>query len=406
MRLRGLCALVVAICTLPVHGKATAATALPPILVAFTQSSNVFFINLKTGARTVVTTKGRDNGKGASYPWYGWSPDGKYLALLRINNGADAKVPQNLIILDRSGTVLQTLVGGAGDFYPGWAVDADQVAYIADAGYDHGHAYFDVEAADVKGHTTRLWRSSNAQFCGIGEGAADPADGMYLRESTLDRSLRWSLHAGNAVYASPCAPGMQMITLHTGKSSVLGASQGWHSPALSRAEKLALVVQSSGTSSVPTIQLVQATSGTVLTSVGPGETPSWSVDGKAIYYQQRVAKSVVAIGTGTAAITSTVYLVSICQAPADGSRHSVIATVNAHFLGGLSQVPGSTSVIFSAVGNDTKQASPLKPGESLDAHLHKPNQPHVDIDQVDASGHVSVVVRNAGLPAVQPVLAR
>ena len=172
MRLRGLCALVVALCFFPAHGQATAATALPPVLVAFTQSSNVFFFNLKTGARTVVTTKGRDNGKGASYPWYGWSPDGKYLALLRINNGADAKVPQNLLILDRSGTVLQTLVGGAGDFYPGWAVDADQVAYIADAGYDHGHAYFDVEAADIKGHITRLWRSSNAQFCGIGEGAA------------------------------------------------------------------------------------------------------------------------------------------------------------------------------------------------------------------------------------------
>jgi Tol biopolymer transport system component len=74
--------------------------------MAFTQNSNVFYLNLETHERTVVTTKGRDDGTGASYPWYGWSPDGKYLALLRLNEAAGAKVPQNLLILDRSGAVV------------------------------------------------------------------------------------------------------------------------------------------------------------------------------------------------------------------------------------------------------------------------------------------------------------
>ncbi len=403
MRLRGLCALITAICIVPWHVEAKTATPVSPVLVAFTQNSNVFLINLATRHRTVVTTKGRDNGSGASYPWYAWSPDGKYLALLRRNNGPGATAPQNLLVLDRSGTVLHTLVGGSGDFYPGWAVDTDQVAYISDSGYDHGRAYFDVTAVDMQGRTSHLWRSTNAQFCGIGEGVSDPAGSLYLRESNPERSLRWSARSGIAVYASPCAPGLQVINLPTGKTSVFGAARSWRSPALSRTGVLALVGQSAGAGSVPSVQLLRARTGAILASVGPGEAPSWSTDGKSLYFEQRTVQTTVEIGHGTATLTSTRYLASICRATSDGSGRSVVVQLSAYYLGGFSQVPGSRVVIFSVVGNDSRLTTLLKPADSLDATSRRLNQPHVNIEQVDGSGRVTVLVPNAGLPAVQPV---
>ena len=373
------------------------------MLLAFTQNSNVFFLNLATHVRTVVTTKGRDDGTGATYPWYGWSPDGKYFALLRINDESGAKVPQNLLILDRTGTVLHTLAGGSGDFYPAWAVDGDQVAYIADSGYDHGRAYFDVDAADAGGHVRHLWRSSNAQFCDAGEGALDPAAGLAVREATLDRSLRWSLTSGLAYYSSPCSPGLQVVSVRNGATTVLGAGQEWHSPALSRAGVLAVVGQPGGPNGAPAVELVRPSTGAVLASLGSGETPSWSADGKSLYYQMRTAQSTIAFGSGTTAMTTTRYLASIYRAPADGSGHSVVVRVDAYYLAGLSQVPGNGGVVFSAVGNDTERSTPLKMGESLDKAWREANQPNVNVERVDASGRVTIVVPDAGLPAVQPV---
>ncbi len=403
MRHPELLALIAVLCFLPGRMQAKAA---PAVLMAFTQNSNVYYLNLATHERTVVTTKGRDNGLGAAYPWYGWSPDGRYLALLRLNNGAGAKVPQNLLILDRTGTVLHSFAGGAGDFYPAWAVDGDQVAFVADSGYDQGHAYFDVQAADATGRVRRLWRSSSAQFCGIGEGASDPATDLYLRESTLDRSLRWSLKTATAIYSSPCSSGLQVVSLATGRTTVLGAAQWWHSPALAVTGALAVVSQSGSSSGPSTVETVEPATGDVIAQVDAGETPSWSADGKSLYYQQRTAQGTISLGTGTAAITSTRYLASVCRAPADGSGHGVIVQLHAYYLAGVSQVPGSRSVVFAAVANDSARTAPLQTGESLDASSRKANQPRVDIDEVDGSGHLSVLVPSAGLPAVQPVLVR
>ena len=277
-----------------------------------------------------------------------------------------AKVPQNLLILDRTGTVLHTLAGGAGDFYPAWAVDGDQVAFVADSGYDHGRAYFDVDAADAGGHVHHLWRSANAQFCDAGEGALDPAAALAVREAPLDPSLRWSLTSGMAYYSSPCSPGLQVVSVRNGATKVLGAGQEWHSPALSRAGVLAVIGQPGGPNGAPAVELVRPATGAILASLGSGETPSWSADGKSLYYQVRTAQSTLAFGSGTTALTTTRYLASIYRAPADGSGHSVVVRVDAYYLAGLSQIPGNGGVAFSAVGNDTKRSTPLKMGESLD----------------------------------------
>jgi hypothetical protein len=137
--------------------------------------------------------------------------------------------------------------------------------------------------------------------------------------------------------------------------------------------------------------------------LGSGETPSWSADGKSLYYQVRTAQSTIAFGSGTTALTATRYLASICRAPADGSGYSVVVRVGAYYLAGISQVPGDRAVVFSAVGNDTSRSMPLKMGESFDKAWREANQPHVNVDRVDESGKVTVVVSDAGLPAVQPV---
>jgi hypothetical protein len=251
----------------------------------------------------------------------------------------------------------------------------------------------------------RLWRASNARFCDTGEGVLDPSEALAAQQSTLDRSLRWSSKRAVATYASPCSAGLQVVNLHTGHAAVLGAQQWWHSPSLSRTGALAVVAQTTGTPSHFSIELVRPITSTVVAILGAGETPSWSSDDTSIYYQQRAAQSTLVIGSGAATITSTVYLTSIYRAKSGAGSPRVLARLHDFYLAGLSPVPGGDGVVFGAVGNDGARTKPLSAGESLDVASRKPGQPRVDVEELDGSGRITVVVPNAGLPAIQPVLA-
>src|SRR5690349_19176558 len=100
-----------------------------PVLVAFTRAHNVYLMSGAGGRSAAITTRGGVSG--IQYPAYSWSPDGKYLLLLRWHSNSSKG---DLLLLNQRGKVLRTLapsIPAPADFWPGWAIDADQIAFIA-----------------------------------------------------------------------------------------------------------------------------------------------------------------------------------------------------------------------------------------------------------------------------------
>lgn len=112
--------------------------------IVYTHRYNVFLMNLQGRAPSTVTTRGSEpTGRGGIiYPWYQWSPDGRYLLLLRMNTNA---IKGELLLLDHGGKVLRDLasVPGPTDFWPSWALDGDQIVYISRQSIDRKYGGFD-----------------------------------------------------------------------------------------------------------------------------------------------------------------------------------------------------------------------------------------------------------------------
>lgn len=91
-------------------------------LVAYLKHGNVFFVPVGGGGTTAVTTRGSADPNSVSYPWYQWSPSGRYLLLVRQQESYD------LLLINRQGDLVRTLLHNMGQatFYPSWAIDADE----------------------------------------------------------------------------------------------------------------------------------------------------------------------------------------------------------------------------------------------------------------------------------------
>jgi Tol biopolymer transport system component len=108
----------------------------PVAFTAYAHGDNVYLMDAGGGAWTTVTTRAAGSGGSIRYPYYSWSPDGKYLLLVRETDGRDAHTPStwDLLLMNRQGDLLRTLVARApidSLFPPSWAVDGDQIAYVA-----------------------------------------------------------------------------------------------------------------------------------------------------------------------------------------------------------------------------------------------------------------------------------
>src|SRR5579862_8389591 len=139
---------------------------------------------------------------------------------------------QDLLLLDRTGTVLRLLaVAAPGDFYPTWAIDGDEVAFTA--GYtpvtDAASRTYPslgptvwVDAVDIRGRVRPLWHYHSDETCGSGFGGIEPALLDYQDEagqSGLEPRLQWSLRQHVAIYAdSFCNPQFLRTDTTTGET--------------------------------------------------------------------------------------------------------------------------------------------------------------------------------------------
>ncbi|HWE63183.1 MAG TPA: hypothetical protein VHB98_15825, partial [Chloroflexota bacterium] len=186
------------------------APALPS--VAFVRTYNVYLMRTDgTGARA-ITTRGSSASNGLQYPWYQWSPDGKYLLLEREHQYGSSN---DLLLMSVDGTLLRTLKTGLphADFPPTWADDRDQIAYVGAMHPAQTNVHYEVDAIDVvQGITRTLFSFSNSGGCG--GGTSDPAQQAFWSETGLggtEPRMQWSVGTHTALYSWMCGAGLRIV---------------------------------------------------------------------------------------------------------------------------------------------------------------------------------------------------
>jgi hypothetical protein len=229
-------------CMLPFLSASAAPPPPPTIpLVAFTRHNNVYVMSTAGTRVSAITTRGTGY-PGIAYPAYSWSPDGKYLLLVREYTKSGKA---DLLLLNNSGKVIRTLatgIPGQADFWPGWAIDADQIAFVA----GNTNTRHRVERVDTSGHRTFLF--SYASSGGCGGGSDNPSEIAYWNEVGYQGNrpaISWSVKQHLAAYASGCGGGVNVTNTQTG---VTGTNRAWDDPALSARGTLAVLQRSAGAS--------------------------------------------------------------------------------------------------------------------------------------------------------------
>jgi Tol biopolymer transport system component len=391
-------------------GGARASRDLSQVQVAITENFNVSLINGLGGAKRIVTSKGTGY-NGVWYPHYAWSFDGKYLLLVRNSAGASHTLRSDLLLLDPTGAVLKTLVQlpNMGDFAPGWATDADQIAYVAWSKFPKNGTspYYAVNAIDLQGHKRFLWgyRSTGE---GCGGGIPDPAAQKYDGETGfggLPQSLVWNTGRHLAIYSASCAGGLAMTDLRTGKSHFLGRpNQPWNEPALSRKGILAATVGTCVPGKCDTrITLVNTASGAIVGNTGRGELPTWSPDSRTLYFvDQTPGKALKLQDPSGNKLTFITNVTSIWRANADGTHVLRLAAADAYGFGPLNITPDGGSLIYSSVDNDWNLYNHRLTGNRYTDQILKQYGPKVQIMRFDSGKAPVAIAPNAGQPATEP----
>jgi len=392
------------------------ATKLSKIRIAFTQNNNVFIQNLDGSARDVVTTRGTSPEAHDSlvYPFYQWSPDGRFLLLLRSR----AYSALDILLLDTHGNVLRTLATGLSNqgLYPTWATDGDEIAYLGSGGMIH--------EVDVDGRTIQTY-PFKSQGYGCGGGGPRPRTLLlYWGETGYDGTvpaLSWSIRRHLAAISPNCgSPALISDTL-TGQVRPLFTDR-WTEAALSPAGNLASTTICQTSSPPPAYfyffeqcaWIADARTGARIADLGLGELPVWSPDGRFVYFERRAPLHLLpmqgpwlgqegAVYGPEVSITESVFASSIWRARADGSQPTRIATLDAYATGPLQVTADGHSLIFSTVDNAWALYRHLLPGGVFTAGLMAAYGPQVNIRRLDlVSGKVTLIVHDAGRPAVRP----
>ncbi len=136
-------------------------------------------------------------------------------------------------------------------------------------------------------------------------------------------------------------------------------------------------------------------------TAGTGELPSWSPDGRSLYFVRRTAIGELSFTSPqTGAYAAQMYTSAVWSARADGSRTALLLARDAHALGPLRVRAGNSSIVYSSVDNMTSLAYHLLPGHSYTAALIQRYGPQVRIERYMPGGGTMTLLRGAGSPAV------
>jgi Tol biopolymer transport system component len=370
-----------------------------PSQVAFTRDANVFLLPANGGSTSVVTTRGSARYNGIHYPAYAWSPDGKYLLLVRDHGGQSF----DLLLLDPTGTVLRTLVSDAPAFYnfqPGWAVDADRIAYVATISTGNTNLQVVVNQVDLTGHISPLWSYHTIEGCG--GGTSDPSGQLYWSEVGYEGvapTLQWSTRLHLAIYTGACIGTVNVTNLQTGATERFGSGE----VALSTTG-LAAAVHYSDTSGVPEVVLVDPRTGAVRRDIARGELPHWSPDGHTLYFVQRTQQQNLGwqdeLGNS---VGTTIFSSAIWQANSDGSHLARLTKQDAYGFGPLHTTPDGKALIFAWIDNSWNLWRHRQAGNRVPDSVLAQYGPTTSVRRLDlATRSLKTLATNAGRPEVQP----
>jgi hypothetical protein len=131
--------------------------------------------------------------------------------------------------------------------------------------------------------------------------------------------------------------------------------------------------------------------------------PTWSRDSKSVYFSTRLPGAVLhmAMKDGLEVSFQT-YHSSIWQIGLYGTIPTRLVTLDAYGIGPVNTVPGTRSVIFSAVDNDWRLYRHRLPNGSFTDAMLRRFGPRAHILRRDPGQPPIVLADDAGRPAVRP----
>lgn len=379
--------------------------------VIFSRHFNVFVTNTAGKSVTAITSRGTGY-QGIYYPWYQWSPDGRYILLVRSEPATGNRRQEDLLLLDARGKILRTLatMPAYTDFYPHWAIDGDQIAYVAWTKWPKTSTipYYAINGVGIDGKKHVVWGYWSIGV-GCGGGTSDPAETAFWGETGfggMPSSLQWSLARHLAIYSAGCDGGLKLTDTRTGATRVLGTQRNsWNEAAISRAGTLAVTGGTCGSKTcTPNILLVNLTSGAIVRTIPGGELPSWSPDGRTLYFERRRPSRtrITMVDVTGNTVTFQPNITSLWSAHADGASEKQLLAEDAFGFGRPAVTGDGRSIIFSRVDNDWRLWNHRLTGNRFSPALIRQYGPSVSIQRFDSSGGLVTIATHAGLPSVQP----
>lgn len=363
--------------------------------IAYSQNFNVYQMNALGGNRHAITARGTGY-RGIYYSAFSYSPDGKYLLLVRSDHGTGS-----LLLLNPNGSVLRTLarVPVDTDFAPTWALDSDRIVYIASEPQQRRPARVAVDSVDLFGRKSYLWSYSSAGLCE--DYTFDPAETLYDQQTGgagHSPTVQWRVATHLAVYTGSCG-GASVYVANTRSHVSRLLNTSWAEAALSPSGRLAVTQVSRGGSHL----LTYAYPGAPVRSVALGESPLWSRDGKFLYFVNRTPGMILSLrNPARQAVTSRTYTSAIFRANGNGGHLLRLVSDDAYGFGPLSLTPDNRSLVFSRVDNLWRLWNHRLPnGSYTDAQLRQYG-PHVSIQRFISGQTALTLALDAGRPAVQP----
>ncbi|HEV3309581.1 MAG TPA: hypothetical protein VG815_03565 [Chloroflexota bacterium] len=386
--------------------------------IVFTVGRSVYTRNLFGGPWEPVPDRARhEGGNGGDdfgTPYYFWSPSGLTLELL---SGFTAS-PNTVELHTPRGALLRPLTTARDptiNYGPFWSLSSDQLAFQAPlvwgpASSTNPHAV--ISGISLFGRVWRLWpptapvRDAPA-FCQL-SGVFAPGDPLlYLfaaETSYLTQYVQWSPRDQIIIYTA-CEKRWQLVDTRKGTVTPLPFRQGSR-VALSRGGLVA------GETSEGAIEVVRPDRGSRI--VGRGYDPTWSPDGRWLYYIQRVRLRTLRFRMQSApmipdpppflvkwiTVTSGVYDASVIRVRADGSDRQTITSQPAYGFAQLNVLSKSRGVVFTRLPPDWNLWRHRRLGLTL-ARVRQFG-PTMDIEIARPGQAPRILIPHAHLPAVQP----
>jgi WD40-like Beta Propeller Repeat len=368
--------------------------------VTFTMGNSLWMMNADgTGSHVFASAK-----TPYVYSWYSWSPDGGYLLVVKNVPGASAS---ELLLYSATGKRLRILVRRVpwSGFYPSWASNLDRVAFVAGscsqpdlkASSCAQPSDSAVYSVDVHGQRRFIGSYSRAGG-GCGGGVADPAGDLYRIETDFGVGMPPLQWTAGSPFSPPGA--MASVTQPVQRQAV--------SPSDAVVElggvTAATIQRCTNAGCTSHVVLRDPSSGRSQQTIGQGEMPIWSPDGKFLYFVRRIAgKTLMLRDSANIPMSSQIYTSEIWRVDADGSHVTRILSEPAYGFGPLSVSSDGRTIFFSSVGTDSRLWQHRLSGNRFDERLLKKYGPEVKLQRVDVgTGTVVTLVTNAGRPAVQP----